>query len=67
MKYIIKVADITQDGGTAGIMYYIAETEREMERVCNAFADGHPYTTVTCLGPIFPMPKWFNEIVNKHV
>jgi hypothetical protein len=66
MKYIIRYTDTNPDGGTCGTMYYLAQTERDMERTIKAFAEGHPYSTVTCLGPIFDeMPKWMVSVINR--
>lgn len=66
MRYIIKYTESNPDGGTCGVSYYLCETERDMERMCNAFANGHPYETVTCLGPIMPVPQWMREVIEKY-
>lgn len=66
MKYVVRVTGTNPDGGTCGTQYVLCDTERDMERMINAFKDGHDYTTVTCLGPLVELPKWMKDIVGSY-
>lgn len=66
MKYVVRVTETNPDGGTCGTQFVLCDTERDMERMINAFRDGHDYTAVTCLGPIVDPPKWMKKIVDNY-
>lgn len=65
MRYIIRHTESNPDGETCGTSYFVAETEREMERICRTFREGHPYNSITCLGPVMSIPKWMNDIIKR--
>ena len=67
MKYVIQMTDVSQDGAMCGKMYYLAETEAEMERMINTFKEGYQGLVVTCLGPITTPNKWMQERISEHI
>ena len=66
MRYIVKSVEISLDGGQCGTRYFVCDTEREMERMVNAFKDDQ-YCTVTCIGPVGALSKWMKEKIEQHV
>jgi len=65
MRYVIKTVLTGPEGHHEGTQYYVAETEREMERFVNAFKED-TYFTVTCIGPVATPSEWMQKRINEY-
>lgn len=66
MRYVVKAVSTGLEGQHEGTRYYICDTEREMQRMLNAFKE-QSYLSVTCLGPVATPANWMQNIIDKHV
>lgn len=66
MRYIVKAVSTGPEGHHEGTQYYVAETEREMERFVNTFKEDS-YFTVTCIGPVAMPSNWMQKRIKDHV
>ena len=66
MKYIVKAVATGPEGHHEGTQYYVCETEREMQRMINAFKED-TYFSVTCVGPVATPTNWMQKRIDEYV
>ena len=63
MAYLIKEVSTCPEGAVIDTRYYLAEDEKEMDKILNLDLGG--YTFVSCLGPITKPSYHTSRMLNK--